>query len=193
MRKTEVRICDLKGAVSNRPRLTTRRWSRPLSVAAVAAYVAWLSGTEPQLPPRAAGPLPVGPVAVTPAQLAAAPGPAYWAGPVAGTRLELTRTASGRTFLRYLPAGEPIGSPRAHLTVATYPQRGAHRRLAAEAARGSSLSRALGGRRLALTARRDATSAFLATAGEDHQVEVFHPVPGRAWSLAAAGRIRPAP
>ena len=48
--------------------------------------------------------------------------PIYWAGAIHGDTYELTRTASGKVFIRYLPAGIAVGSPRAsYLTVATYP------------------------------------------------------------------------
>lgn len=45
--------------------------------------------------------------------------PIYWAGAAAGT-YELTRIADGRTYVRYLPPGVPVGSRRTYLTIGTY-------------------------------------------------------------------------
>ena len=47
--------------------------------------------------------------------------PIYWAGPRKGFSYELTRTADGRTYVRYLPHGVPAGDRRAEfLVVGTY-------------------------------------------------------------------------
>jgi hypothetical protein len=55
-----------------------------------------------------------GPTAVTRtglASLAASVGhPVYWAGPRANVTYELTQTADGRIFVRYLPKGTPVGA-----------------------------------------------------------------------------------
>ena len=47
--------------------------------------------------------------------------PIYWAGQRPGTTYELTKTADNRVFIRYLPAGVPIGSGKGYLTIGTYP------------------------------------------------------------------------
>ena len=49
--------------------------------------------------------------------------PIYWAGEQPGTTYELTKTADNRVFIRYLPAGVPIGSSKRYLTIGTYPLR----------------------------------------------------------------------
>src|SRR5262245_63358257 len=38
--------------------------------------------------------------------------PVYWAGPRAGVTYELTRSAGGQIYIRYLPAGVRVGDPR---------------------------------------------------------------------------------
>jgi hypothetical protein len=43
--------------------------------------------------------------------------PIYWAGPRKGFSYELTRTADGRTYVRYLPHGVPAGDRRAEFLV----------------------------------------------------------------------------
>lgn len=44
------------------------------------------------------------------ATAANAAGPIYWAGRGPGTRLELTETKAGKTFVRYLPSGVSVGA-----------------------------------------------------------------------------------
>ena len=59
----------------------------------------------------------VGPTAVSVTQLGTlsdkAGHPIYWAGPVPGTRYELTQTTSGSIYVRYLPQGVPDRDQRA--------------------------------------------------------------------------------
>ena len=69
---------------------------------------------------------PIGPTAATPAALRSVSAkdkrPIYWVGPRLGQTYELTRTAGGRVYVRYLPPGAKIGNRRADYTiVGTYP------------------------------------------------------------------------
>src|SRR5436305_13918503 len=53
--------------------------------------------------------------------------PVYWAGARSGTPYELTQTADGRIYIRYLPKGVRVGDQHAnYLIVATYPVRNAY-------------------------------------------------------------------
>ena len=62
--------------------------------------------------------------------------PVYWAGPRREREYELTRTADGRVFVRYLPEGAEAGDPRPRfLTVASYAQPNAYRYLRAQSRR----------------------------------------------------------
>src|SRR5436309_890777 len=48
--------------------------------------------------------------------------PVYWAGRIPRRKVELTQTASGNVFLRYLTVSARVGDPRPDfLTVGTYP------------------------------------------------------------------------
>ena len=47
--------------------------------------------------------------------------PIYWAGERPGVTYELTKTADNRVFIRYLPAGVPVGRSKPFLTIGTYP------------------------------------------------------------------------
>ena len=51
----------------------------------------------------------------------------FWLGPMVGTKLEVTEAGSQGLFVRYLPAGRPIGDrEQRHTTVATYRIAGAY-------------------------------------------------------------------
>ena len=115
--------------------------------------------------------------------------PVYWAGPDPNVRYELTEAPEGRIFIRYLPAGVPVGDPRPdHLTVGTYPLADAYARLRAiEGARRREL--ADGG--LAVLDPGKPTSAYLAYPNGPVQVEVHDPKPRRAYRLIVQGRITP--
>ena len=47
--------------------------------------------------------------------------PIYWAGEEPGKTYELTQSADGKVYLRYLPHGVRVGTQKAELTVGTYP------------------------------------------------------------------------
>ena len=114
--------------------------------------------------------------------------PIFWVGPRQGTTYELTRTASGSIFVRYLPAGVKPGSQKTYLTVATYPVRGAFGALQKAAGKDStSFTAPRGG--LAEFSHAYPQSVHLAFAGVDYQVEVYAPTPGTARALVAAGKV----
>lgn len=133
--------------------------------------------------------------AITAARLAALPGEVghavFWAGPRAGATYELTRTSSGRIFVRYLPQGAEVGTERAtYLTVGSYPQRDALATLEATArAQGVATIPLPDGGRAFQDARR-ATSAYAAFPGLDVQIEVFDPAAGRALRAVTGGELQ---
>ena len=116
----------------------------------------------------------------------------YWAGPRAGTRLELSVESDGSVFLRYLTPGADAGDPEAeYLTVGTYsvPDAQAALRQAARDS-GGTLGRAEGGG-LTLESQSSQQSVYLAYPDSDLQIEVYDPSPGRALALVRAGAITP--
>jgi hypothetical protein len=136
---------------------------------------------------------PIGPVAATPATLAAfakALGrPIYWAGAVPGEKYEFTETSSGNVFVRYLPKGVAIGDKRASFRViGTYPYPGALKGLRA-VAKGKGVAVQGGG--LAFTSAGHPENVHIAYPGVDYQVEVYDPVPSRARALARSGDVKP--
>ena len=118
--------------------------------------------------------------------------PVYWTGPKDGFTYELTRTADGRVYVRYLPEGTDVGDPRARfLTIGTYPRKGAFSELkrAARADGAVSLKLERGG--LAVFSDARPTSVYFGYPDARYQVEVFHPSPSEARRLALAGQVVP--
>lgn len=131
--------------------------------------------------------------AVSPADLKRAAArlgqPIYWAGPEPGETYELSRTASGRVFVRYLPKGVHVGDPKPFRTIATYPLTGAFEatRSLAENANMAMIQLRDGG--IAVFDKTARTNVYVAFPGSDYQIEVFDPIPGTSRSLVRSGRI----
>jgi hypothetical protein len=118
--------------------------------------------------------------------------PIYWAGPKPGYTYELTQTADGKVFIRYLPAGVEIGDPRPEfLTVATYPFPGAFATVKRTSGGAAVLKLAHGG--IAVVDTRYPKSIHLAYPGVGYQIEVFDPSPAGGRALVAADRITKVP
>lgn len=122
--------------------------------------------------------------------VAEARGTFYWAGPMPGTKRELTTTGSGKVYVRYLSPSASDGDPRpAFLTVGTYPfDRAYHTTRAVAKRRGTSSARAPGGGLAVWNVARP-TSVYVAFPGADRLVEVFDPDPRRARDLALSGEV----
>jgi hypothetical protein len=118
--------------------------------------------------------------------------PIYWAGARPGDTYELTRTKGGSVYVRYLPQGVKVGDRRpSYLTIGSYPQKEALATLKATAAKNGTATIAVAGGGLALVDEKHPTSAYVAYAGVDVQVEVYAARPGRARQLVTSGRIEP--
>jgi hypothetical protein len=117
--------------------------------------------------------------------------PIYWVGEQTGVAYELTKTADGRVFIRYLPAGVPIGSRKPYLTVGTYPVSDAFTVTRRLAAKSGSDPVDVGMGAVAFSSRKSPESVFLAYRGSRVQLEVFDPTPGRARELVSSGRVAP--
>lgn len=133
------------------------------------------------------------PVAVSAAELttfaAAQETPVYWAGPLEGRPLELTRTDTG-TFVRYLLPGSSVGSSGRSLTVATYPMQNAYA-TATRRAKGSGMSSSPtenGG--LAVWSKAHPTSVYVAFRGVPALVEVYAPQAENAQRFAVSSSLR---
>jgi hypothetical protein len=135
------------------------------------------------------------PVAVTPAQLksiaASAGHPIFWAGPFNGT-YELTTIADGRTYIRYLPPGIPVGDPSRHLTVGTYIRPAPpFEAVRAAALKKHAVVRTLKDGSLAVQYPSRPESVYLVFPGALYEVEVYDPNPATAFHLATTGKVVP--
>jgi hypothetical protein len=135
------------------------------------------------------------PVAVKPAQLKSIAGsaghPIYWAGPFNGT-YELTTIADGRTYIRYLPPGIPVGDPSRHLTIGTYVRPSPpFESVRSAALKKHAVTRTLKDGSLAVQYRDRPTSVYLVFPGALYEVEVYDPNPATALSLATTGKVIP--
>lgn len=118
--------------------------------------------------------------------------PVYWAGPRRDYVYEVTRTPSGRVFVRYLKRGFVAGDTRASfLTVGTYPTTHAYDNLERAARRPGADSIRVADDGVVVSSLRAPASAYLAYPGSDYQVEVYNPVPGHSLRLLQSGAIRP--
>jgi hypothetical protein len=118
--------------------------------------------------------------------------PLYWAGPRNGFSYELTRTADGRTYVRYLPRGVRAGDPRAEfLTVGTYEHPNAFADLKRAGTRPGAVAAKLdhGGVLVFSTGRP--RSVYFGYPGQNVQIEVYAPAGSSAALARAAGEITP--
>ena len=118
--------------------------------------------------------------------------PIYWAGPKSGYSYELTRTASGRIFIRYLPQGVRAGDPRpTFLVVGTYAEPGSFFNLKRAAKTKGALSLPLDNGGLVVFSSQKPTSVYFGYPNANYQVEVYAPSGDTARSLVLAGKVRP--
>jgi hypothetical protein len=183
-------------------RLSSVRIGAVVAIALAAGFVVWLlvrgnddSSSSPTTT-TAATAKPIGPVAATPATLrsvaAKAKRPIYWVGPRSGQTYELTRTAGGRVYVRYLPRGAKIGNRRADYTiVGTYPTPNALKVLKDLAKQPNEKSDSAPGGGIVVYSTGAPTNVYVAFPGSDEQIEVFDPSAKRALRLVTSGRVAP--
>jgi hypothetical protein len=115
--------------------------------------------------------------------------PIYWVGPKRGSTYEVTRTSSGKVFLRYLPGGVKVGTQKPYLSVATYPFPGAFGAIKALEKQRNQVAIRLRDGGLAVFDRTYPKSIHLAYPGSSYQVEVFDPSPARVRNLVSSGQV----
>jgi hypothetical protein len=117
--------------------------------------------------------------------------PIYWAGPHAGDTYELTRTADGRVYVRYLPEGVEVGDPRPRfLTIGTYPRAKAYAELQRAAKAPGATSQTLRSGGVAVFSR-GSSSVYFGYPDGKYQVEVYAPSAGSARNLVLSGQVVP--
>jgi hypothetical protein len=121
--------------------------------------------------------------------------PVYWSGPRPRFRYELTLAPNAqRIYLRYLPAGVPLGSPRPdYLSIGTYTVRGAASALRARAAQPGGVVLKLPHGAVGYYATARPTSVYIAFPHTNEQIEVYDPSPAVALHTAESGVVRPVP
>lgn len=122
--------------------------------------------------------------------------PIYWAGDQSGTSdIELTQTADGNVYVRYLTGKAPIGTPKpSYLTVGTYPfQNSIHAiNVIAKEPGAKTFNVPNGG--TAVQNSSSPTSVYVAFPDEKgYQIEVYDPDPAKALDLVKSGDIQPVP
>ena len=186
-------------------RLSGVRIGAVVALALAAGFVVWLlvrgdddgSSSAPTTTQTTTATVPeVGPIAATPAALSAMSDevghPIYWVGPRPRRTYELTRTSSGRIFIRYLPPGTKVGNKQAEYTiVGTYPVPDALDVLTDLSKKAGEKSVDAPGGGLAVYSIDAPNNVYVAYPGSDVQVEVFDPRPQRALRLVTTGRVAP--
>jgi hypothetical protein len=117
-------------------------------------------------------------------------GPIYWAGTQSNMQYELTQTANGSVFIRYLPAGASAGDvQRNFLSVATYPIVDGYAQLVqASTAKNATADETQSGA-LVVTYSSASNSTYFSFPASNFQVEVFSPAAGESKKLVDAGTI----
>jgi len=117
--------------------------------------------------------------------------PLYWAGPRENYSYELTTTADGSDYVRYLPPGVGAGDPRPiFLTVGTYPREDAFS-IVQKAAKVAKTSATLPEGGLAVPSPRNPASVFVAYPQASVLVEIFSTDPDRSMRLARRQAVVP--
>jgi hypothetical protein len=180
-------------------RLPGVRIGAVIAIALAAAFVVWLivrGDDDSSSTSTTQTTAEVGPVAATPAALRALSNevghPIYWVGPRQNRTYELTRTASGRIFIRYLPPGAEVGNRSASYTiVGTYPVEDALEVLQKLSTEPGEQSAPAPGGGLAVYSTSSPNNVYVAYPGSDLQIEVFDPSAKRALRLVTSGRVAP--
>ena len=184
-------------------RLPSVRIGAVVAIALAAAFVAWLiiggndaSSSSPTTGQTSTTAAAAAPVAASPATLRALADevghPVYWVGPRQNRTYELTRTSSGRIFIRYLPPDAELGNRSANYTiVGTYPVENALEVLQELSKQPGEESAPAPGGGLAVYSTSSPGNVYVAYPGSDVQIEVFDPSAKRALRLVTSGRIAP--
>jgi hypothetical protein len=121
--------------------------------------------------------------------------PVYWSGPRPNFTYELTLASNAqRIYVRYLPPGVPLGSPKPdYLSIGTYSVRGAAAALRARAAQPGGVVLKLPHGAVGYYSTARPTSVYIAYPNSNEQIEVYDPAAGVALRTAESGVVRPVP
>jgi hypothetical protein len=180
-----------------------------IAIAAVAGFFVWYFAIRDTDNNENNAPINVGrasksnsirPVAATPDDISSLAmkdkQPIYWAEDQAGTSdLELTKTADGNVYVRYLTDDAQVGTPKpAYLTVGTYPFGNSVNAIDAIAKRPGAHTYHVANDGIAVQNSNSPTSVYLAYPDEKrYEIEVYDPDPAKALDLVKSGDIQPVP
>lgn len=122
--------------------------------------------------------------------------PVYWAGDQPDTTdLELTQTADGNIYVRYLTGDAPVGTPKpSYLTVGTYPFGNALHAIKVIAKEPGAQTFNVANDGLAVQNTSSPTSVYVAYPdAKAYEIEVYDPDPTKALDLVKSGTIQPVP
>jgi hypothetical protein len=167
-----------------------------VAVALAIGLVVWLVAIRGGSSSKAKSSATIAPTAASPDRLRSLAKdvnhPIYWIGPAANTTYELTKTESGRIYVRYLTNGVAIGSKNPSYTfIGTYPFPDAYKALQGLAKKSADESFSAPADGLAVYAKSVPTNIYLAYPGSNVQIEVYDPSPSHARSLIREGRVAP--
>jgi hypothetical protein len=174
-----------------------------IAVAAVAAFLAWYFAIRDSGGGNDGGNTQgnkVGPVAATKGDIADLARknnqPIYWAGNQPGAKdLELTQTADGNVYVRYLTGNAAIGTHKpSYLTVGTYPFGNAIHALDTIGKQPGAKKFDVANNGIAVQNSSSPTSVYVAYPDEKgFEIEVYDPDAAKALDLVKSGDIQPVP
>ncbi len=191
--------------MNDRYQLRGVRIGAVIAVAAVAAFLVWYfairdTGNDNGGGGANAAKNIVGPEAATRtdiSDLAKKNGqPIYWAGDQPNTSdLELTQTANGYVYVRYLTGNASIGTPKpSYLTIGTYPFQNSLHAVNVIAKEPGAKTFNVAGGGTAVQNTSSPTSVYVAFPDEKgFEIEVYDPDPAKALDLVKSGDIQPVP
>jgi hypothetical protein len=117
----------------------------------------------------------------------------YWAGPLENAKYTLNVDEAGAAFIRYLPNGDGANdTEKKYLTVATYKVNAAFDAVKAAGNEQDGIGLITADGAAVYYNKNSASNVYLAYPGQDLQIEVFDPTPGRALQLVnTTGLLKP--
>jgi hypothetical protein len=117
----------------------------------------------------------------------------YWVGPLENAKYTLDVTDAGAAFVRYLPNGEGANdTAKNYLIVATYRVNAAYDAIKTAGNEQDGIGLLTSDGAAVYYNKNAATNVYLAYPGQDLQIEVFDPTPGKALQLVnTIGLVKP--
>lgn len=116
--------------------------------------------------------------------------PVYWNDVMPDTQIELTVTADGKFYVRYLPTGVEAGSKDKFLTIATMYDPNAYATLQGLTAQAGARWSTYAGGALAAAASETDPNIYFAYQGYPLLIDVYSPDPAFGWKLVDAGSVK---